>query len=422
MPFELVAEKLVYGGAALAHARGRTVLVPFALPGERLEVEAVREAKGVLHARILRALDPASERVEPPCPYFARCGGCHYQHFAYEQELAAKVGILRETLRRLGKIIWEGRIEVHAGAPWNYRNQAQFKVARLTDGRTTLGFFEAESHRLAEIDECRILSPRLNLLLKTLRHPEWAERLVGLDEIEMLADGRDERVLVTLRGGLPHNSAESLARDLLGSVAGVVGVAHEEGRKLSTWGAPALEYTVGDFRYRISAGAFFQASRYLLPELVAAVTETEGAEFALDLFAGVGLFTLPLARLFRHVAAVEIHARAGADLRENARGSGLANVRVAAQTVHDYLRRFARNEPDLVVLDPPRAGVGIAALKLLLQAWPKRLHYVSCSPPTLARDLGFLLAQGYRLESVELFDLFPQTYHIECLARLTRNA
>ncbi len=417
-----MAEKLVYGGAALGHARGRTVLVPFALPGERLEVETVRDAKGVVQARALRVLEPAAARVAPPCPYFARCGGCHYQHFGYEGQLAAKGEILRETLRRLGKIHWEERIEARAGPPWNYRNQAQFKVSRLEDGGAELGFFEAESHRLVEIEECRILSPRLNALLAVLRRPEWSERLEGVTELEALADDRDERVVVTLRGHLPDDAAEALAKDLLASGAGIVGVAREERRTLTTWGEPALEYAVGEFRYRVSAGAFFQASRYLLPALVSAATEAEGGEFALDLFAGVGLFTLPLARRFRNVTGVELHPRAAADLGENARAHALANVRVVAQSAHDYLRRFARGEPDLVVLDPPRAGAGVATLKLLLRSRPRRVHYVSCSPPTLARDLAFLLAHGYGLESVELFDLFPQTYHIECLARLTRNA
>lgn len=422
MPFELTAEKLVYGGAALGHARGRTVLVPFALPGERLEVETTREMKGVVHARIRRVLEPAATRIEPPCPYFTRCGGCHYQHFGYEDQLATKVEILLETLRRLGKIHWDEPIRARASPPWNYRNQAQFKISRLADGRVGVGFFESESHRLVEIAECRILSPRLNALLAMLRSSEWSERLAGVTELEVLADDGDEHVLVTLRGPLADEAPERLAKDLLASGEGIIGVALDEKRKFTCWGEPALEYSVGEFRYRVSAGAFFQASRYLLPALVSAATDVEGGEFALELFAGVGLLTLPLARRFKNVTGVELHPRAAADLRENVRRHSFSNVRVVAGSAHDYLRRFARGEPDLVVLDPPRAGAGVATLKLLLRSRPRQIHYVSCSPPTLARDLAFLLAQGYRLESVELFDLFPQTYHVECLARLKRNA
>ena len=139
----------------------------------------------------------------------------------------------------------------------------------------------------------------------------------------------------------------------------------------------------------------------------------------MDLFAGVGLFTVPLAPRFAQVIAVESHPQAAADLAANARLASGRNIRVVAETAFDFLRRCAQAEPDLVVLDPPRAGVGIAALKLLLALGPKRLVYVSCSPPTLARDLGFLLQHGYKLDALEMFDLFPQTYHIEAIARLS---
>jgi 23S rRNA (uracil1939-C5)-methyltransferase len=178
---------------------------------------------------------------------------------------------------------------------------------------------------------------------------------------------------------------------------------------------------VGEFGYQISPRSFFQSSRFLLPELVTAVTDEVSGAVALDLYAGVGLFTLPLARSFKQVIGVEADTRAAADLAANARVHAIENIRPVAETVFDFLRRCAQAEPDLAVLDPPRAGAGINILKLLLALRPKRLHYVSCSPPTLARDLGFLVGRGYRLNSIELFDFFPQTYHIESLAKLSRK-
>jgi 23S rRNA (uracil1939-C5)-methyltransferase len=207
---------------------------------------------------------------------------------------------------------------------------------------------------------------------------------------------------------------------------------------------------VGEFAYRVSPTAFFQSARFLLSELVAAVVapgfspaftndvapgfspahaglkagatslKGESGVVAIDLYAGVGLFTLPLARRFDQVIAVEANPQAAADLAANARAVPGNRIRAIAGTAFDFLRHYAQMEPDLVVMDPPRAGVGAATLKLLLALRPKRLHYVSCSPPTLARDLGFLLQHGYRLDSLELFDCFPQTYHIESLARLSR--
>jgi 23S rRNA (uracil1939-C5)-methyltransferase len=413
--------------------------VPLALPGERLEVEAERTAKGIVHARVLRVLQPAPNRVAAPCPYFGSCGGCQYQHLDPQHQTLAKREILRETLRRIGKIIWDSEIPVHAATPWNYRNQARLKVVRQPRGHAALGFFEAESHRLFPIDVCLVLSPRLNSILGELRGPAWSNRLVKCREIEMLADDRDQLVMLTLRGEIGSDEGEALARDSVARLRGVATVAVEGPGKYRVFGEPALSYQVGQFRYQISPGSFFQASRFLLPELVAEVTRDsdsnltaipdgspvagvhERRALALDLFAGVGLFTLPLAQRFTQVIVVESGARAAADLAANIKDHGLANVRVANQTAFDFLRRFAQSEPDLVVLDPPRAGVGIATLKVLIRCEPKRLYYVSCSPPTLARDINYLLTQGYRLNSIELFDFFPQTYHIECLAKLGRS-
>ncbi|HLY59796.1 MAG TPA: class I SAM-dependent RNA methyltransferase [Terriglobia bacterium] len=418
-PFEFSAEKLVFGGDALGHHLGRVIFVPRALPGERLEVEEVRAAKGVVHALPLRILAAAPERIDAPCPYFGRCGGCQYQHFPSDMQTATKVEILRETLRRIGKIFWSAEIPSHAASPWNYRNQAQFKVAFTDGGRVELGFFEAESHKLVPIDNCLILSPCLNAMVAELRPPEWSSRLTACREIDLLADDSDQRAVVTFRGSFSAQESEALAKDCLERCKTLASVVIEGGSGPRTFGEPAMHYCVGDFEYRVSPGSFFQASRFLLPEFVKSVTAAERGGLALDLFAGVGLLSLPLARHFEQVVAVEGNQAAAADLAANAKAHLLQNVRAVADTVFDFLRRYARSAPDLVVLDPPRAGVGSSTLKLISAIRPQRITYVSCHPPTLARDLGFLIAHGYALDSVEMFDFFPQTYHIECVARLS---
>ena len=420
-PFEFSPVKLVYGGDALGYHAGRTVLVPRLLPGERTEVEEVRTRKGVVHARPVRILEASRERVEAACPYFGRCGGCQYQHLAPESQTAAKVQILRETLRRLGRVNWEAEIPTHSGPAWNYRNQAQLKVGRPRGDNPELGFFEAESNRLISVDACPILSPRLNALLQELRGQSWAEPLAKCREVELLADDRDENVMLTLRGSWNPEEAEMLASRCLTELAGVATVAIEQNSGLRIFGERHLTYHVGEWAYRVSPMVFFQSPRFLLPELVAAVASEESGTVAIDLFAGVGLFTLPLAQRFERVIAVESHPQAVADLAADARSAPGGNIRAVAETAFDFLRRCAQAGPDLVVMDPPRAGVGVATLKLLVALGPKRLHYVSCSPPTLARDLGFLLQQGYRLDALEMFDFFPQTYHIESLARLSRR-
>ena len=438
MPFELTPTKLIYGGEALGHHEGRTVLVPRVLPGERVEVEESHAAKGVVRARPLRVLQAAPERVEPPCPYFGRCGGCHYQHLSPQLQSTSKLEILRETLRRLGRVNWEGEIPLHAGPPWNYRNQAQLKVARRPGDHVDLGFFEPQSHRVFPVDNCLILSPRLNKVLAELRQPEWARGLAQFRRVELFTDERDEEVMITLEGEAAASEAEQIGRDLLARIPGVVCVALEfggaggsrsrdSGRDARTTsnqyrvlGRPAIDYSVGGISYRVSPGSFFQVSRFLMLELVSAVTGVERGEFALDLFAGVGLFSLPLARRFSRVVAVEANPTSASDLAANAAANGLANLRAVSETSYDFLRRFAQPEPDLVVTDPPRAGVDAGSLKLLAALRPHKIHYLSCSPPTLARDLYFLMGHGYKLDSIELLDLFPQTYHIEALAKLAR--
>lgn len=438
-PFEFSPVKLVYGGEALGFHEGHTVLVPRVLPGERAEVEEFRRQKSVIHARPLRIVEPSPHRVQPPCPYFGLCGGCQYQHFPHAAQIDAKAEILRETLRRLGSVKWEDAIPTHTGPAWNYRSQAQFKVAKGPDGAAALGFFEAKSNKLIPIDACPILSPRLNALLAILRGESWISELANGREFELLADDRDNKVMLTLTGNWSNQQAEPLARKCLDGLAGVSTVAFANEGGVEVYGEPHLTYRVGQFTYRISPTTFFQSARFLLPEFVAAVVPpvsasggadpNVGAEspegkkiggLAIDLFAGVGLFTLPLATQFDQVIAVEVHPRAATDLAVNTRSVPGSKIRTIQATAFDFLRRCAQSEPELVVMDPPRAGVGTAALKLLVALRPKRLHYVSCSPPTLARDLGFLLKDGYRLDSLELFDFFPHTYHIESLAQLSQ--
>jgi 23S rRNA (uracil1939-C5)-methyltransferase len=413
--------------------------VPRVLPGERVEVEEVRRAKGVIHARPLRILQASPQRVDPPCPYFGRCGGCHYQHLAPELQSTSKQGILRETLRRLGGIDWTRDIPLHAGPPWNYRNQAQFKVALESGGRVELGFFEAQSHRVYPVDACLIISPRLNAVLEQLRQPEWAAGLTGLREIDVVADDRDEEVMITLQVEAGGTIAEHFAQSLLEKIPGAVCVAiafgeagagrsRDPGRdaratsnRTRVLGKPALQHSVAEFNYRVSPGSFFQVSRFLTPALVASVTGEQPGDLALDLYAGVGLFSLPLSRRFKRVVAAEANPIPVSDLKANAEAYGLSNLVAAGESTYDFLRRFAQAGADLVVIDPPRSGVDSGSLKLLAALRPRRMHYLSCSPPTLARDLKFLAGHGYHLESLELFDLFPQTYHIEALAKLTHR-
>jgi len=395
MPFEMTVEKLVYGGDGLGRIEGRVVLAPYVLPGERIRAEAAQEKPGLVRARLLEVLEATPARVPPPCPYFGRCGGCHYQHAPYELQLAAKRSILVEELRRLGKIEPPAEIEVIAGEPWGYRNRAMFHI----EGRR-LGYLEARSHKLCAIDRCPISSPKVNetigALSEMLRDPRWPPFLRSL---EIFTD--EEQVQLN-----------------------VVDTARPVARRFFDWCAekiPGLVTGALDYRgrFRVGANSFFQVNRFLVERLVTAAVESAQGETALDLYAGVGLFAMALAETFHEVTGVESGPTAVRDLQFNAERAGLANLRAERNTTEAYLETMTR-APDCVLLDPPRAGLGKTVVHRLSELRPPTVIIVSCDPATLARDLAGLLSAGYQIERMALIDLFPQTYHLETVVRLSR--
>jgi len=395
--FEATVEKLVYGGDGLARVEGRVVFAPFVLPGERILVETWREQPGLVRAHTLEVLEPAPERVAAPCPVFGRCGGCHYQHALYEYQLAAKRAILVDQLRRLGKLEPPETIAVVAAEPWGYRNRAQLHI----EGRR-IGYREAGSHSLCQIGDCPIASPKINDTIHTLaamlRDSRWPRFVRSL---EILTD--EQRVQLNVLDTdqpVAKRFFDWCAAEIPGLVEG------------------ALDY---QGRFRVSRHSFFQVNRFLLDRLVEVALERAEGDTALDLYAGVGLFSLALARGFREVTAVESGSGAVRDLQFNAERAGLANLRAEQRTAEEYLQSLER-APDFVLLDPPRAGLGKAVVRRLVELCPRQVTIVSCDPATLARDLAGLTAAGYRVEQMTLVDLFPQTFHMETVVRLGRAA
>jgi len=385
-------EKWVYGGEALARlsgaleSEGRVVLVPFVLPGEavRLELDAG------IHAGLAEVLTPSPERVAPPCPLFTHCGGCHYQHAPYDFQLARKVEILREQMRRVGKIDYTRDIDTISGPPLGYRNRAQFHIAN-----GNIGFLAARSHTLVPVTgECPISSPRLNQALAEMR--------------ERLSDPRFPRSVQSLEIFTNETEVQVNALETGRPVA----------RSFYDWcgSTVAVDYATSFGTFRVSPRSFFQVNRFLIEPLVDAALGGAAGKTALDLYAGVGLFAVPLARRFEHVLAVESASSAARDMEVNA---ARAEVRLQTERarVEDFLRAFAET-PDFVLADPPRAGLGKSVVAQLERLAPPRITIVSCDPATLARDLAALT--NYRIERLTLIDLFPQTYHLETIAQLVR--
>ncbi|MGD0199256.1 MAG: class I SAM-dependent RNA methyltransferase [Bryobacteraceae bacterium] len=391
----LTIEKLVYGGQGLARQEGRVVLVPFVLPGEVAEVAIESQRRGVLEARLRGVVTPAAGRTEPACPFYQRCGGCQYQHAEYALELEQKHQILREVLRRVGKIEAPEEIAVISGEPWGYRNRTQFHLAN-----GELGYFGFGTHHLVPVDRCPISSPRINETLGVLRDMAGERRFPRfVRSIEVFTNETDVQVNVTETG-------QPVSKRFFEWCA----------ERITGYAADAIEYAVAGDLYRVRHRSFFQVNRFLAEGLARAALEGAEGEVALDLYAGVGLFSLPLARRFADLTAVESSGSAAGDLEFNAARAGV-KLSVRRQPAEAYLDELDRT-PDFVLADPPRAGLGKLVVQRLLRLKPPRLTVVACDPATLARDLALLLVGGYRLEGLTLVDLFPRTFHIETIARL----
>ena len=430
---QLAIEKLVYGGDGLArlpadpHGRGKTAFVPFVLAGEHIEATLVEQKPGFARGRLEQLLEPSPHRREPPCQYFLRCGGCHYQHSDYAHQLEIKGDILRESLRRTAKLELACELKIHASPEWNYRNRTRLKVQ--TNPEFALGYYKFRSHELLPVAQCPISSPLIDQSIAAVwRIGSSGQITSSLRELEFFADDDDGALLLEaycLPGTSKSDALETAKRlrELLPQVHGVAAFEQTapsqaaEPRKLAEWGETQLTYRTRSGSYRVSAGAFFQVNRFLLDEFAEAVCIGQNGQTALDLYAGVGFFSKVLAGSFAQVIAIEASQTSHADLKQN----GAREVKAVLATTEQYLAQVSSElRPDLVVADPPRGGLGENVIQGLTRLNPGRMVYVSCDPATLARDLKMLIAAGYKIERADLFDLFPQTYHIESVFHLAR--
>jgi 23S rRNA (uracil1939-C5)-methyltransferase len=438
----LSIEKLIYGGDGLAHlsadtsGRAKTVFIPFVLSGEQIEASITEQKPSFVRAKVESIVEPSPHRVEPHCPYFGTCGGCHYQHASYEHQLEIKKEILRETIQRTAKIDLPVEVQVHPSPPWNYRNRSRLQVQ--TNPSFAIGYYKTASHELLPVEQCPISSPLINRGIVFLwQMGRKGEVPHGVKEIEFFANGDDTQLLVEVL--CTHDSRRASVREwaegLRASMPEIVGIAasrkSDSGteEKLLTLGAHDLTYQTQKAAYRVSAGSFFQINRYLTDELVKIVTNGYSGELALDLYSGVGLFSTALACDFRHIISVESSQTSATDLAYNLPSNGEA-IRA---TTEQYLMRGEQTKssegvvptgitgtPDLVIVDPPRSGLGQRVARTLAISRSPRVVYVSCDPATLARDLVSFTQSGYRIERVHLMDLFPQTFHLETVVHLAR--
>jgi 23S rRNA (uracil1939-C5)-methyltransferase len=403
---EVKTERLAYGGEAVARHQGLAIFVQGAAPDETLRVRITERKKNYARAVVETIITPSPVRREPPCKYFGECGGCQLQHLNYETQLSEKVGFIRDALKRTGQINWTDEIKIHSSKEFNYRLRAKIKIQPKSPHRNIrVGFYQEHSHFVCDIEHCEILLPELNEALKTIRtklfyHAEEVDH--NVNEIEIAASQSAGSNLQTTDTCSNISTSPSIAgfpsNDIQREIAGAI--------------------------YQFSPASFFQVNALLLDEFVKEAVGTAIGDLAIDLYAGVGLFTIQLARNFKQVIGVESNARTVAYAGQNISLNQTTNARVVCNYTDNWLKNFLRQPvtqtPDLILLDPPRSGAA-EAMDLIVSLNPKRIHYVSCDPVTLARDLKQLVNNQYEIERIVAFDMFPQTYHIESIAFLKRR-
>ncbi len=419
-PTELVQiEKPVYGGDFLARVEGKAVFIPLTLPGEQVQVRITQDKRGYSTAEAEEIVVASPQRVAPGCRHFGVCGGCSYQHTDYATQLALKQAILRETMER-GGVHAPAEITVLSAEPWGYRNRIRLAL----DANGNPGYRGRRSHAVVPISECPIAAPLL--VNAAMAAAEILRRMHQRPaEISLFCDAQETALLVSMMTANPAKAqVDDIARALNERVPALKGVelvteglAGRQPRTVARWGALSLSYRAAGFDYRVDQGAFFQVNRWLVDALVDRVTAGCKGVLAWDLFAGVGLFARQFAASFERVVAVESAPAAMVALEENLSGTAGAAVRADALA---FLGKRHKEQPDLIVVDPPRTGLGSEITALLSSVAAPEMVYVSCDPATLARDLQKLVSSGYNIESVTLADLFPQTFHLETVVRLRR--
>jgi len=416
-------EKAIYGGSFLARLEGKALFVPLTLPGEQLRVRIVEEKRSFANAEIEEIVTPASERIAPLCPHFAVCGGCNYQHTDYPQQLSFKQAILRETLER-GGVQVPLSIDVLAGEPWRYRN----RVRLAFDAQGNVGYRGRRSHAITPIRECPIAAPLLvQSALAIADILRSATPAVRPSELSLFCNADASSLLASLFFAHPATiRIDDLARAVQERIPALTGMElivedrnGRDARLLGRWGREHLVYPAAGFGYRVDTGAFFQVNRWLVDALVERVTAGRRGALAWDLFAGVGLFAKRLTESFARVVAVESAPAAIPGLTANLAGAGGTALR--SDTLQFLRRSNSAEIPDLIVVDPPRAGLGADITSHLAAIASPEIVYVSCDPATLARDLQALAASGYSIGSITLVDLFPQTFHLETVVALRRS-
>lgn len=425
-PVEVALTGMAHRGPAVGRVDGQVVFAFYGIPGERTLVQLERRRKKYLHGRVVEVLEPSPDRVEPHCPYYGACGGCQWQHIAYPAQVRLKQHVVEEHFARIGKQTVSLDAVHTPCTPWEYRYGCEIALSREA------GFRQRGSRRVVEVDRCAISHPLISRLLATLntmiqdgRIPDlWGKNWV---ETRVIPQREAEKLALILEGvrnvDLEAQPELRSVLEALSAIPEAISVCYRtpSGAVMPFAGQDMVGIDIKGKTIQFPPGAFFQASVEMLPTAISrmrALAAVQADETVLDLYCGVGVFGLFMATDAGRVIGIELDAQAVAAARETAARWGLSNVEfwdVSAEKATQALP-----QADVTIVDPPRTGMDPRVLKAVAATGSSRIVYLSCEPSTLARDAALLHEEGYRVERLELFDFFPQTYHIENLALFRR--
>jgi 23S rRNA (uracil1939-C5)-methyltransferase len=420
---QVLIEAVAFRGYGVGRINGKVVFVPYAVTGDRAWVEITEEKKKYSMGRSIQMVDPSPWRVYPPCPYFGTCGGCQWQHIDYRFHGELKKTILRETLERIGKRRELPSMDVTLSPKsYGYRVRVQLKVRGQT-----LGYYRERSHEIVDIDHCPISDPLVNRMIQQLRGE--LDAFPQMEAIEVNVSPDEEKAVLILHPLAWNRDSEDFARKFLQKHPILKGIAIVAQNRLKQLGDLSLNFTVSLHRsgekrrlgLRASALSFFQVNpgqNRRLIETVLKFSEMTKNEILLDLYAGIGNFTLPLAPEASKGIGVEENKTAIEDARYNAEKNGIRNCDFVQGKAEEVLKNLSET-PDHIILDPPRTGCK-TILDQVVGLKPKRIIYVSCEPTTFSRDIRLFAENGYFLQKLALIDMFPQTYHMEVVGLLRR--
>lgn len=446
--YEIDIHGLGHEGEGVGKVDGFTVFVPRALPGERVKVKIVRTQKTYANGRLIDVLSGSADRAEPPCSIFHRCGGCQLQHMTYEAQLRHKKQTVVDALTRIGKLNMDD-VTVHdtlgMDNPWEYRNKAQVPLGEI-DGRLAVGFYAPRTHDIIEMQSCGIQHPYNDDIVHTTKEILQGLGIKSYDEqtgkglvrhiIGRVGFHTGETMVVLVTNGRKIQNVEALVDRLRAKVPHLVSIVQNVntqqtnvifGRETITlWGKDSITDTIGDIKFEISARSFFQVNPVQTEVLYGKAleyAELTGAETVIDAYCGIGTISLFLAKKAKEVYGVEIVPEAIEDAKKNAALNGLTNARFEVGEAETVIPKWHEEgiKPDVLVVDPPRKGCDERLLETIAAMQLDRVVYVSCNPSTLARDLQYLEQHGYKTVEVQPVDMFPHTFHVECVARLVRK-